>query len=91
MSNPWFYWGLGPSVAGFLGFSITTLFAEWAITQPWSKRYLIVYSEGGDRLKDLAESRAKISWKIQMQRTLRVELSNIVAGTIALRYLFPYV
>ncbi len=104
MSTPWLYWGLGPTLAATLGFVAVSVFCEWAIRQPWAQSAFIVYTEDGDRLKDLADTRSKIAWEAQVaacashrrvrqrRRSLWIVSGPInIVGVSVIRYVFPLI
>ena len=94
MSNPWIYFGLGPSLAAIFGYSCTALFCEWIIKQPFARKYLLVYSESekADRLKDLEETRSKVSLITQAKDSFwHVAGPTNLIAVVFTRLFFPYI
>jgi hypothetical protein len=87
MSSPWIYWGVGPSFGAMIGFVATSLLCEWLVTQQWARCWLLVYSDSGDRIKDIAETQSNVSWWKQTKNSLWhvAGPSNLVA-VVALRF-----
>ena len=62
------------------------------MNQEWCEPYLLVYSDKGDRLEDVKETQAVVSWGQQLKITLWTVGGPInILGTTLSRYVFPLV
>ena len=92
MSTPWLYWGAGPTLSAIVGFMSVAMFCEWAVRQPWAQSSLIVYSDEGNRLQDVAKTQSVVSAEEQRNTTLwTVAGPTNILSAIAVRYIFPLV
>eukprot|EP01126_Amoeba_proteus_P008204 TRINITY_DN13017_c0_g2_i1.p1 TRINITY_DN13017_c0_g2~~TRINITY_DN13017_c0_g2_i1.p1 ORF type:complete len:280 (-),score=19.22 TRINITY_DN13017_c0_g2_i1:73-912(-) len=91
-SNSWLTWGLGPILVLNLSFWITTCFLEWVIAQPWSTKYLLVYTAKTSRRDNLTKTQNTFSWRLQAGGSVQVllgptALSNALLGV----FLLPWI